>query len=1146
MNKLFTCLLGSAAVILSAALPVRAEVVENYFYDFTKPIDGSDPAFAVASGWGHVVESYTYNGTTYYQSYSINAYSGKTKGALNIGNEEVGSTWSKKKVNDIIVTPKVSGVVSLWMKSSAYSGGGSARFYAMKKLADGSFEQGDEIADKALFRLTTGWEQVTFDPIAEDAEYPYIGIHASTAYLSDFSAEKADIEKTHRLSITYISTNATSAGLVCDQENNANVKLTVYLSNIGDYSYEDGAENLTLSVFMPGREEAVKVAPIGAIAEGESKNVECQLDPIPFSEIGSSAVFTVTENISGTSKQTSAITIKEYKPKVTFRESTYSDVPADYVLNFGKINSAVSKAMYLSAQSGTAPATITAIECPAGFSTSVTELPMTLQTTGRTDITISFDPEGLEPGVHAGAIVLTVENGDPATLPVSVDLIDPSLIYIPFADDKELPGEITNLNSSNLWKLDYTGYGSSRNNYIKPTSSYSEAALVLPKLTFSADRKLSVDARYDSRTSTCALKFAYSPDRTNWTELPDMTLTPYTDVPLTSDFQTFEVSGVPAGDFYLRISGREVYLDNIYGLPYAAVAHDLELTDILMPSAGMVNNRYEASVTLKNYKRDAEEADSYNVVLIVGENEFAASEAPEIAGAQGTATVGAGFTPHAVGEVSARMEVRFEDETVFATPEITLTIEEERVDAAKVIVPEKNGSTGNGYVLPISNSAGAASEQIYPASYINLSAGTKINGIQFMGCCPNADYTTHIEAWVALSERTTQNTDKTPILATDEMTKVYDGDYTFVKGGYTDSWILNLPFTEEFVYDGTSSLVVFLRAVNADGEKASNIQFANYNDGTSDKWNRYRRWFLADDGSLDMSKTDNWNLGYAALNLVVETGIVSGRVMEGELPVAGAKVTLIGDEVEYYGTSGDDGAYSVNVLQTGREYTATAEAEAYSTSENMVSFAESMSPALDIAMLSTKADLFQGVYEAVVLPDVSAAPAGTYYRFEAVEGNKLVFRDVPSHSELQANVPYIVLPDGDCSADLSSLTFDHVAQGVTVAGTTFQGVYASRVLRAGELLPTDLITSGENVAAAVADDAAKVARAAGAYVTTDILNPVISLRSSVSGIENVDADAAGNASAVYTVDGRLVRRDGSVDGLPAGIYIVNGQKVAIR
>lgn len=1141
----FRKLFGAAAILLMAALPARAEIVENYFYDFTKPIDTSDPAFAVASGWGHVVDSYVYSGTTYYQSYSLNAYSGKTKGALNIGNEEVGGTWSKKKVNDIIVSPKVSGAVSLWLKSSAYSGGGSARFYAMKKLADGSYEQGAEYTNQAVYRLSSGWEEVVFDAIAEDAEYPYIGIHASTAYLSDFSAEKADIEKVHKLSITSISTNAMASGLICDENNMANVKLTVYLANVGDYSYGDDTENLTLSVFLAGKEEPLKTFSIGAIAEGASKNIECQLDPIPFSEIGATALFSVKENISGTTKEASQMTIREYKPIVTFRESSYSDVAADYVLNFGKINAAVSKDMYLSAQKGTAPATITAIECPAGYSVSV-EAPLTLATTGRTDITVAFNPEGLEAGTYSGEIVLTVENGDPAKLPVSAELIDPSLIYIPFADNNVIPEELINANSSNLWKLDYSGYGSSRNNYIKPTSSYSEAVLVLPKLTFSADKKLTLDVRKGSSSVGMGLNFAYSADRTNWVELPDMTLNDRNDVPLTLDFQTYEVKGVPEGDYYLRLTGRDVYIDNIYGLPYATVAHDLELTDVVMPAAGMVNNRYNASLTIKNYNRKAEEADSYSVVLVVGDKEYVAEAAPEVPASQGTATISASFTPHAVGEFVSHMEVRFNDETTYTSAKQTINVAEERVDAMRVIVPgDPAGTPGNGYVLPVSSNGRVFSEQIYPADYINLPQGTIVNGISFLGKNTGEEYTTHLEAWVALSNITLQNTDKTPVMSTDGMTKVFDGDYTFPVTGAEPEWYFNIPFSENLVYDGESSLIIYLRAIHPDGAAAKVVQFSSYvNTADTNKWMRYRRWYINEDGSL--GNTDNWNIGYAALNLVVETGVVSGKVMEGELPVEGAAVTLRSDNIEYYGTADAEGSYTIDVLQTGREYTATAAAEAFVGGETAVSFAEGMERTLDIAMLPATTNLYQGVYEAIVLPEVANAPEGTYYRFDAIEGNTLVFRQVTSNAELQANVPYIVAPDADCVVDLSALTFEHVAQAVTVAGTSFQGVYASRILRDGELLPTDLITIEGAAPATQADAARKVARATGAYITSDVLNPTIVLRSSASGIENVDAEAAAKTGAVYTIDGRLVNTNGSVEGLPAGIYIVNGTKVAVK
>ncbi len=1149
MNKIFTKPILSAFLALSAAMWAHAEIVENYSYDFSKPIDTEDHAFAVASGWGHVVESYTEGGTTYWQPYTYSQYSGRTAGALNIGNEEVGgNVWNKKKVNDIIVTPKVSGRVSMWMKSTSYSsyGGGGAKFYAMKKLEDGTYVQGEEYTDLAVGKFTTTWQEIVFENIEENAEYPYIGIHATQAYLCDLSAEKADIDKQHKLSVLSVTTNAPSSGIVCDENDNVNLTLTAEVANVGDYSYGEDTENLTLAVYLAGNDEPLKVLPIGAIAEGAKNTVNCVLDPIPFSEIGSSAVFTVRENLSGNSRSTSPITVKEYVGIVTFRVDTYNDVPADYVLDLGRVNAPVDKKMYLSGQKGTAPATITSVECPVGFTTSLTELPVVIPTTGRTDITFSFDPEGLEPGVYTGEIVLTLAKGEPARLPVKVEVIDPSLIFLPFTDNSVLPGDITNLNSSNLWRLDYSGSGSSRNNYIRPTSSYSEAVLVLPKLTFSADHQLTVDAKYSSRSTSCTLKFAYSPDRTTWTELPEMTLTPYTENPLTSDFQTFTVTGVPEGDYFIRISGREACLDNIYGLPYAVVAHDVELSEIGIPAAGMVNNLYTASVTVRNYKHDAEEAGSYNVVLVAGDKEFVADENPEIPGSNGTASFEISFTPHQAGELPMHIELRFNDEAVFATSDVAVAIEEERINARHIITPEKNGSTGNGYVLPVSRNARVASEQIFPASYINLPAGTKISGITFMGCNPGDEYTTHLEAWVKLSDKTLQNTEATtPLYSTDEMTKVFDGDYTFAKTSFTDDWFFNIPFDSEFVYDGESSLVVFLRAVHPENETASNIQFANYNDGTSDKWKRYRRWFLKEDGSL--GDTDNWNLGYAALDLVVATGSVTGHVTEGELPVEGALVTLRSGDVEYYGTSDAEGAYAVEVLQASREYTADVQAEDLSASEGTVSFAEELDQTLDFPMLVTKLQLQAGTHATITLPDVTVAPAGKYYFFYGVEGSKLVFHDVNPLNGLQPHIPYIIIPAEDCEVDLSALTFADVADAVTVETSSFTGTYSSRILRENEYSPISLISVESDTPAAQSAANVNVVPAAGAYLVTDIANPSVVLRDVTSGINGVGQDTLRPSDgSVYTPDGRLVRADGTLKGLPAGIYIVNGEKIYVR
>ena len=48
--------------------------------------------------------------------------------------------------------------------------------------------------------------------------------------------------------------------------------------------------------------------------------------------------------------------------------------------------------------------------------------------------------------------------------------------------------------------------------------------------------------------------------------------------------------------------------------------------------------------------------------------------------------------------------------------------------------------------------------------------------------------------------------------------------------------------------------------------------------------------------------------------------------------------------------------------------------------------------------------------------------------------------------------------------------------------------------------------------------------------------------SQYTAINDIRTDGVNGSSRVYTLDGRMVSRQG-LDGLPKGIYIVNGKKV---
>ena len=54
------------------------------------------------------------------------------------------------------------------------------------------------------------------------------------------------------------------------------------------------------------------------------------------------------------------------------------------------------------------------------------------------------------------------------------------------------------------------------------------------------------------------------------------------------------------------------------------------------------------------------------------------------------------------------------------------------------------------------------------------------------------------------------------------------------------------------------------------------------------------------------------------------------------------------------------------------------------------------------------------------------------------------------------------------------------------------------------------------------------------------------LTGTVTGISTFPVDKGIHSAAVYSLDGRLVRTNGSLDNLPKGVYIMNGKKYVLK
>ena len=121
-------------------------------------------------------------------------------------------------------------------------------------------------------------------------------------------------------------------------------------------------------------------------------------------------------------------------------------------------------------------------------------------------------------------------------------------------------------------------------------------------------------------SSAATFKVYTSQDRVNWTEVDLNGLT------LTTDYQDVTISGLAAGDYYVKIEGARVKVDNFLGWTKKNNAHDLYVTATSIPSTLAAD--YTATATVTSL-RAAEEG--VYAKLFFGETEMATAEAASVA-----------------------------------------------------------------------------------------------------------------------------------------------------------------------------------------------------------------------------------------------------------------------------------------------------------------------------------------------------------------------------------------------------------------------------------------------------------------------------------------------------------------------------------
>ena len=322
MRQIFTTLTALLA-LLATATGVRAETVDNYSYDFNTSINTSDHAFRVATGWGHIVDAFTYenpySGTqTKYQSYGYESTGGVTGGWLHVYGEEIGYTYGNiyHTSTDMIVTPKITGTASIYIKGQSTYYSPVAKFYKVTKQGN-TYVAGEELTVDMSQVNTSTWTKVELPAM----EGEYIGIHGSYIGLDDFAVNgTAELELQKGMTVSNVKIADTAP--VCNAENKFDVTITATVSNTGDMKLLSTDEGMTLSVIDADNAELKNVAIGKDLEKGATADVQIPLTDLDYSATGKGFTLTVKENVTGTTATTGKISPVAYAPEMVLQNKS--------------------------------------------------------------------------------------------------------------------------------------------------------------------------------------------------------------------------------------------------------------------------------------------------------------------------------------------------------------------------------------------------------------------------------------------------------------------------------------------------------------------------------------------------------------------------------------------------------------------------------------------------------------------------------------------------------------------------------------------------------------------------------------------------------------------------------------------------------
>ena len=917
----------------------EADVVTNYKMDFNTTISTTAHDFKVGTGWGHKVESYEYEEddgywtTTGYVSYTYFAKAGRDgTGALKVGTQKIGNWSDSKEVNDLLVTPKITGKSSIYVKKNY--GTSTIKFYEVTKSGT-TYTMGAQIEVDISALNTSDFIKVEIPA----QEGKLIGIRCDDVTIDDFEAEQAEYELQKAVTLsTFI--NKGSSEPDCTADGKFPVHFTVKVKNTGDVALTPGMENYSLSLILRDHPETpLFTVPVSEALElGAETTVAIQttLDYATYSE---RARYDVMENFNKKSISGAWLEPVAYLPKIKMRNEKDYNFDAGESFAYGMVSETTSKKFYIQ-NVGAAPLKVTEIVLPEGFTQDLT-LPATIEAHKKQEFNITLPVD--VPGIYGGNVTVKGEGAEDFTFAVSGTVRDATKYYENFESNSAQEGTYMEEN----WKIAQRDYTSGDNVYLASNSRRDkETKFITPLLKVNEGEKMTFDAGRTSSSTTgedVYLKVYYSKDRQNWTLAKTIPSEEMSSLRANYNYYfgaltTYILDNIPAGNYYIGFGAGYTCIDNLYGFEKVSVAHDLIVSDVKMPATGIVNNEYEAKVTIKNISTNDEEAGSYTMSLYAGEEVVATAEAGKFtAGTDTTYTFR--FTPHTAGTLKLCAKfVNATDGFTLSTGENDVTINEETAVSKKVIGDLAAGkiATNNAfYWMNADNKNGGTCDFYYPVEMLQqygLQAGDKITGISYTGKPNGSKDMLGMEQTLSIGlvdEASYVPGENTESLKAYELLNNVD-----LSLKVTEDIVSEVKFTEPIVWDGTSALRVstYIRSNKGKWVSVTYPSDQTKDESGNDKYKLVNQ--KIGDGAFSTNKA---YLPITTLEITSEPVTFAGTVKCGETGVANATVTLTSGEVIYTGKTDETGAFSFPVIQAKKIYTLTVTADKYKsyTAENI-------------------------------------------------------------------------------------------------------------------------------------------------------------------------------------------------------------------